>query len=128
VNDVGGLVDLNTASVHLLQWLLFGLGVEADKAAALAAAIVDFRDEDDVPNRNGAESGAYRAADLRHGPKSAPFETVTELDQVLGIDLPLLARLRVVTTVHSRQRGIDPAKASREVLAVAAEAAIPATG
>ena len=72
VNDVGGLVDLNAASPSLLQWLLRRLGVEPDKAVALAAAIVDFRDEDDVPGVNGAESTAYRAAGLGHGPKNAP--------------------------------------------------------
>jgi general secretion pathway protein K len=130
ITDVGGLVDLNTASVRLIEWLLLGHGLAADKAAALAAAIVDFRDEDDLPSRNGAESAAYRAAGLRHGPKNAPFESVTELDQVLGMDLALFARLRSVTTVHSRQPGIDPTKAPPEVLALAvvAAAATPPTG
>src|SRR6185295_507992 len=80
VTDVGGLVDLNMASLRLLEWLLLGHGLAAHRAAALAAAIVDFRDEDDQPTRNGAESAAYRAAGLRHGPKNAPFESVTELD------------------------------------------------
>jgi general secretion pathway protein K len=84
----------------LLEWLLRGLDVSPEKAVALAAAIVDFRDEDDVPGVNGAESAAYRAAGLAQGPKNAPFETVTELDQVLGMDLALLNRLRVVATVH----------------------------
>jgi type II secretory pathway component PulK len=123
VTDVGGLVDLNTASLRLLEWLLLGHGLAADRAAALAAAIVDFRDEDDLPSRNGAESAAYRAAGRPHGPKNAPFESVTELDQVLGMDLALFARLRRVTTVYSRQPGIDPGKASPELRAIAAAAA-----
>jgi hypothetical protein len=118
--DVAGLVDLNAASANLLEWLLHGLGVAPEKAVALAAAIVDFRDEDDVPGPNGAESAAYRAAGLGHGPKNAPFETVTELDQVLGMDLALLNRLRAVATVHSRQPGIDASVAPRELLAAAA--------
>jgi general secretion pathway protein K len=123
VTDVAGLVDLNAASVNLLEWLLRGLGVAPERAVALAAAIVDFRDEDDVPGINGAESAAYQAAGLAHGPKNAPFETVTELDQVLGMDVALLGRLRAVTTVHSRQPGIDSAVAPREILAAAAAAA-----
>jgi type II secretory pathway component PulK len=118
--DVAGLIDLNAASPNLLEWLLRGLGVAPEKATTLAAAIVDFRDEDDVPSVNGAESAAYRAAGLGHGPKNAPFETVTELDQVLGMDLALLNRLRAVATVHSRQPGIDASVAPREVLSVAA--------
>jgi general secretion pathway protein K len=123
VADVGGLVDLNAASPDLLAWVLRGLGVAPEKAAALAATIADFRDEDDLPSVNGAESTAYRAAGLGHGPKNAPFETVTELDQVLGMDLALLDRLRVVATVHSRQPGIDPSVAPPELLSAAAVAA-----
>jgi len=120
VTDVGGLVDLNAASPALLEWLLRGLGAAPDRAAALAAAIADFRDEHDAPGVNGAESDAYRAAGLGHGPKKAPFETTTELDQVLGMDLALLNRLRTVATVHSHQPGIDPKVAPREVLSAAA--------
>jgi general secretion pathway protein K len=120
VTDVAGLVDLNAAPANLLEWLLRGLGVGPDKAATLAAAIVDFRDEDDVPTVNGAESPAYRSAGLAYGPKNAPFETVTELDQVLGMDLALLDRLRAVATVHSRQPGIDARVAPHEVLSAAA--------
>src|SRR5262249_47282607 len=77
VPDFGGLVDLNAASARLLEWLLRGLDVAPEKATALAAAIVDFRDADDVPSINGAESAAYRTAGLGHGPKNALFETVT---------------------------------------------------
>jgi len=123
VTDVGGLVDLNAVSPNLLAWLLRGLGVAPEKAAALAATIADFRDEDDVPSVNGAESAAYRAHGLGHGPKNAPFETVTELDQVLGMDLALLDRLRAVATVHSRQPGIDPSVVPAELLSAAAAAA-----
>jgi general secretion pathway protein K len=133
VNDVAGLVDLNAASPGLLEWLLRGLDVAPDRATTLAAAIVDFRDEDDVPGVNGAESAAYRAAGLTHGPKNAPFETVMELDQVLGMDFALFSRLRAVTTVYSRLPGIDGAVAPREILSAAAassragEAAVSAT-
>jgi general secretion pathway protein K len=122
VTDAAGLVDLNAASPALLEWLLRGLGVAPERAAALAAAIVDFRDADDIPGVNGAESAAYRAAGLAHGPKNAPFETVMELDQVLGMDVALLGRLSAVTTVYSRQPGIDAAAAPREVRAAAAVA------
>src|SRR5262245_7081214 len=123
VSDVGGLVDLNAAPVNVLEWLLLGLGLAPDNAAALAAAIVDFRDADDVPGVHGAESAAYRAAGLAHGPKNGPFETVTELDQVLGMNPGLLERLRPVVTVYSRQPGVDPTVAPRAVLAAGAAVA-----
>src|SRR5262245_5452250 len=50
ITDVGGLVDINTASGPLIEWLLLRFGVGPDRAQALAAAIVDFRDADDVPS------------------------------------------------------------------------------
>jgi general secretion pathway protein K len=117
ITDTGGLVDINSASGPLLEWLLLRVGAAPDRAGALAAAIVDFRDADDLPNGPaGAESAAYEAAGLAHGPKNAPFETVTELDQVLGMTVGLLGRLRHVVTVHGRQAGIDPWRAPRELL------------
>src|SRR5215470_731291 len=124
VTDAAGLVDLNAASTALLEWLLRGLSVAPERAAALAAAIVDFRDEDDVPGVNGAESAAYRAAGLAHGPKNTPRSRgCRNSTKVLGMDVALLGRLRAVTTAHSRQPGIDSAVAPREILAVAAAGA-----
>jgi Type II secretion system (T2SS), protein K len=98
------LTPFIAASPDLLKWLLRGLGAALERAAALAAAIVDFRDEDDIRGVNGAESAAYLAAGLAHGPKNAPFETGSEVDQVLGMDLNLLGHLRAVTTVRQAPR------------------------
>ena len=122
VNDVGGLVDINGASHSLIEWLLLRIGVAPDRAHVLAAAIVDFRDADDVASgADGAETAAYQAAGLAHGPKNAPFETIGELDQVLGMTPALLNRLRPFATVHGRQAGIDPWRAPRELLVASSE-------
>jgi general secretion pathway protein K len=122
VNDVGGLVDLNAAPQPLLEWLLLRVGSAPDRARMLAAAIVDFRDADDVPSGpDGAESAAYQAAGLGARPKNAPLETVTELDQVLGMTPALLERLRPLVTVHGRQAGIDPWRAPLTLLAAASD-------
>jgi Type II secretion system (T2SS), protein K len=122
ITDVGGLVDINAASGPLIEWLLLRLQVGPDGAHALAAAIVDFRDADDVPSSPaGAESADYQAAGLTHGPKNAPFETVTELDQVLGMRSGLLDRLRPVVTVYGRQAGVDPWRAPRELLVASSD-------
>jgi general secretion pathway protein K len=112
------LVDINAAPQPLIEWLLLRLGAAPDRAHALAAAIVDFRDVDDMASGpDGAESDSYQAAGLGHGPKNAPFEAVAELDQVLGMTPALLSRLRAAVTVHGRQPGIDPWQAPRELLA-----------
>src|SRR5262249_41478077 len=104
ISDEAGKVDLNAASDRLLQALLAGVGVPASQATA--DAIMDFRDDDSIKRPQGAEREEYRAAG-RPGPKNAPFSVVEELEQVLGVDSALAARLRPHVTVYTGQPGID---------------------
>jgi len=117
--DVAGLIDLNTAPRDVLEALFVGLGQPQDQAVRLAGAIIDFRDDDDIPSSGGdSELQQYKNAGLSYGPKNAPFSTVGELDQVLGMNAALLSRLRPLVTVHSRMKGIDQNVASAQVLAL----------
>jgi general secretion pathway protein K len=115
ITDEAGKVDLNAASDRLLQALLVGVGT----GKGLADAIVDFRDDDNVKRPLGAEREEYSAAG-RPGPKNAPFSAVEEIEQVLGVDAELAARLRPHITVYTGQPGIDTGSASRELLAILA--------
>lgn len=98
--DESGKVDLNGASPDLLRKLLLALDVDATQAQAIAAAIVDFRDPDDLLTAGGAEASDYRAAGLPYGPKNKPFEAVSELQRVLGVDAAIYAKLRPYVTVY----------------------------
>lgn len=104
VNDEGGKVDLNVASEVLLRDLFIAAGLEAGDARALADAVVDFRDPNDLRRANGAEDPAYRRAGLPYGAKDAPFETLEELRQVLGMTPAIFERVKPGLTVHGRQR------------------------
>lgn len=115
VQNQAGLVDLNTASPALLVALLAGLGLARPEAAALAAAMQDYRDADHVAQRGGAEPAPYPGR--AHGPKNAPFEAVEELDQLPGVSAALLERLRPLTTVATQQAGIDVRLAPAALLA-----------
>ena len=98
--DESGKVDLNQAGSELLAALLQGAGASQPQAAALAAAILDWRDADDLSQpAGGAEDRDYAAADLPYGAKDAPFESVAELEQVLGMTPELYARLAPSLTV-----------------------------
>jgi len=102
VFDESGKIDLNTASPELLAHLLLAAGVEPTRASALSAAIVDYRDEDSLLQPGGgAEAGDYRAAGLPYGPKNAPYESVAEVQRVLGMDAVLYQKLAPVLTVYS---------------------------
>jgi len=125
--DESAKIDLNAASEPLLRGLFQSVGgLDADAAQALVEAIADWRDADDLRRPNGAEEPDYRAAGRKYRPPNAGFETVGELQRVLGMTPAVYARVADSLTVYSRQPGINPATASREVLLalpnVAAEA------
>jgi general secretion pathway protein K len=117
ITDEAGRVDINTADDRLLQALLAGVGAPASQA--LADAIIDYRDDDNTRRPQGAEHEQYSAAG-RPGPKNALFSVVEEIEQVLGVDADLAARLRPHITVYTGQPGIDTTSASRELLAILA--------
>lgn len=115
VTNASGLVNLNHAGPELLKALLAGAGVEAGDQDRLADAIQDWRDPDDQPMPHGAESAEYRAAGWP-GPKSAHFESIEELGQILGMTRELQERLASVTTVFSQESTINPELAPPRVL------------
>jgi general secretion pathway protein K len=118
VVDEQGKVDLNLASAELLTALFRGAGAEPQQAGRLAAAILDWRDGDDLTQvGGGAEDRDYAAAGLPYGAKDEPFESVAELQQVLGMPKPLYARVAPFLTVYSGRAIPDPAFAASEVLA-----------
>lgn len=116
IQSTAGLVDLNTATIATLETLFTGIG--APQPANLAAAVVDFRDADDVVTPGGAEAAEYREAGLAHGPKNAAFATVGELDQVLGMTPELMARARPFITTSSGRQTPDVTLAAPELLAM----------
>ncbi|MEO6234813.1 MAG: type II secretion system minor pseudopilin GspK [Thermomonas sp.] len=101
VRDETGKVDLNVAAPDLLASLLRAQGESAESATRIAGAILDWRDEDNlVQVAGGAEDANYAAAGLAWGAKDAPFETVAELEQVLGMRPALFRSLAPYLTVH----------------------------
>jgi general secretion pathway protein K len=114
--DVSGLIDLNRAQDELLQGLFESVGVEPKDAVKLVSAMVDFRDPDDERRDDGAEDRDYEAAGLGHGAKDAPFESVDELMQVIGMMPDIFEAVRPAITVHSRRPGINPLFAPRAAM------------
>lgn len=115
--DENGKVDLNQSDMALLTALLRRAGQDAQAAAQLAAAIMDWRDPDSLTQpAGGGEDGDYSGAGLPYGAKDAEFESIAELEQVLGMTPALYARLEPHVTVFSGRARPDPAFASAEVL------------
>jgi general secretion pathway protein K len=115
--DEAGKIDLNGADAPLLSALLRVSGAEPAQADAIAAAILDWRDADDMTQpQGGAEDPQYAAAGLPYGAKDAPFETVAEVLQVLGMTPALFARIEPHLTVHTGLPMPDTRFASGPVL------------
>jgi general secretion pathway protein K len=120
VEDEGGKADLNTAPPGLISALLRGFGAGPEEADHVAAAIAEFSRPAVNVALYDAASRAYAADGRPYGPKNGPFETVLELDQVIGMRPDLLRAVLPYVTVHSRKPGVDTRVAAPALLAALA--------
>lgn len=113
ITDDSGKIDLNAGNNgELLANLFAARGVPVDQAQALSDAIMDWRDPDDDTRPNGAEIAQYKAAGLSYGPTNAPFDTVSELQQVLGMTYALYEKVEPSLTIYSGRSTPSAAYAS----------------
>lgn len=116
LQDETGKIDLNTASDALLQGLFKSVGLNEEASVALVDAVVDWRDADKLRRLHGAEEDNYHAAGKSYIPTNTPFETVDELQRVLGMSPDLYRKLAPALTVYSKQAGVNTAVSPRAVL------------
>lgn len=116
LRDESAKIDINTASDPLLRGLLVTSGFSDEEATRVLDAILDWRDPDTLKRPNGAEEADYRAAGLTYKPANAPFQAIEELQLVLGMRPDIYRRMAPFITVFSRQPGMNPQLAAREVL------------
>jgi general secretion pathway protein K len=124
MTDESGKVDLNQADAQMLAALIQrvasserGGRMDPSQAARLAAAIIDWRDPDPLTQpAGGGEDADYASAGLPYGAKDADFESVAELEQVIGFTPQLYARLEPYLTVYSGRARPDAAFAAGPVL------------
>lgn len=114
--DERGKLDINSTDELTMASLFVGHGMDFDEAELLAAAVMDWRDVDDLERVNGAEDEAYYAAGLEVGPANRPFMMMEELLQVIGMDYDFYRQLEPGITVFSRSAQPDPAFAPVEAL------------
>ncbi|MEN1727177.1 MAG: hypothetical protein AAGJ52_01940 [Pseudomonadota bacterium] len=117
ITDVSGRIDINRITADLMSEFLMSRGLEEEQAWQIADAIEDWRDEDDLPRLYGAEIDEYDAAGYPYGPANEEFQSVDELQQVLGVTFELFQQLEGLITIHGRGGQINAAFAPAEVLA-----------
>jgi general secretion pathway protein K len=115
--DESSRIDVNAAPDALLKGLVEQVGgADPEIAARIVDGILDWRDPDEAKRPNGAEEADYRQAGLPQRPPNAPFETVSEVARVLGMTPAIFTRIADSLTVNSRQPGVNPLTATRNVL------------
>lgn len=114
--DERGKLDINATDELSLANLFTGQGMELDNAEILAAAVMDWRDADELERVNGAEQDAYLAAGLVVGPANRSFMMTEELLQVIGMPYELYRKIEPGITVFSRAGEPNPAFAPVEAL------------
>ncbi len=118
-----GKIDLNSADTQQLHNLMErspggGIAQLPFGSVDRATAILDWRDADDFEGINGAEKKQYQDAGLNYKPRNKPFQSLEELQMVLGMDEATLKWLEPLVTVYTEQPQVDIQLAGKEVLAV----------
>ena len=126
IQDQAGIIDLNIASPQLLQKFLQGLGLPSTDATQMVSGMEDFRDIDHEAIGGGAEPELYTGRSF--GPKNAPFESTSEIDQIPGVNEVILNGFQEFTTIYSQAQGLDPLRAPqslRRILGITKENNLP---
>ncbi|HET9292668.1 MAG TPA: hypothetical protein VLA95_07950 [Gemmatimonadales bacterium] len=105
--DPGARVQLNLAGPEQLEAIL--------GRPDLAAALLDWRDADELPRAGGAERAWYDSLGATP-PRNGPLASVDELRLVRGFDDSVIARVRPLVTVRGEGR-VSLNAAPEEVLA-----------
>ncbi len=111
-----GKIDINKADITALENVFKTAPIEEEKQKKLISAILDWRDPDDLLNLEGAEKKEYRDAGLKYEPRNKPFQSVEELQMVLGMNERIYNWLEPLVTVYSRQPKVNLKLASSKIL------------
>lgn len=100
VRDTGASLNLNDADEDMLrQFFAQGLRVDYALADQLAQAILDWRDEDDIPRIGGGEREEYLSARMPVLPPNRDFAELDELRHVIGMTPELYEEARLYLTL-----------------------------
>lgn len=113
IEDELGKIDLNTAGGAVIEGLFRAAGTRDEEAAALTAAVLDWR------NEKGAGLPHDPSQKLAVRPRHRAFQSLDELRLVPGMTLALYRTIAPAATVYSQRPAIDPNTASALALQAA---------
>ena len=113
-----GKIDINQADQTVLEGLMTYAPVDTEQQTRLVNAILDWRDKDDLVRIEGAEKKEYKDAGLNYHPQNKPFQSIEELQLVLGMNETVFKWIEPLVTVYSGQKQVAMQEATKEVLQV----------
>ncbi len=94
-------VNINVLPADVLKQFFETVGgTSSQDATDIADAIIDWRDEDDEPSDNGAESSYYEGLEEGYPCKNAEFEVLEELRLVKGVTQDIFDTVKDRITVY----------------------------
>ena len=120
VESESGKVDVNLVGEEVLLEILKKGGLPEEEAEGVRDAILDWRDEDDVPRPRGAERAEYGRMTEPIAPRNGKIRGIGELMYVKGVTKEFYeAFLSRVFTVHgnSAQAELPPRAGDRPAIA-----------
>jgi general secretion pathway protein K len=112
IRSESGKVNPNTASQQMLAALMSAVGAPQSQAASVSAAMLDWRQSDDNDQKGPARKMAqYRAAHLDYAPPGSPFESLDEIQRVIGMTPDLFRQLKPNLSIYQTS---DPDIATAE--------------
>ncbi len=81
LQDLSGLLSLNTLDKTLARGLFSQLGFSGHKVRTFLDSLADWKDKDDLKRLNGAESDYYRYI-KKPGPRNAYLQTLAEVESI----------------------------------------------
>jgi general secretion pathway protein K len=109
-HDLGEKLNINQLNETELQTFFSFLLSDYSKATQLSQAIMDWRDADSIPRPQGAERDAYIKAEMLALPTNAPFRTIEELQDVMGMTSEIYQKASpYLTTLGTGQVNVNTA-------------------
>lgn len=85
IRDEKAKLNINTASINQLRYIIGKTGVEITEVDTVVDSIIDWRDSNDLHMLNGAEEDYYSSLPQPYSSKDARFDAVEELLLVKGV-------------------------------------------
>jgi len=93
-SDEAGRLSVTPFNSEHFGFMLSGLGIDRGRVTRILDCALDWVDADDLKRLSGEESFYYKTLGFDNFPRNAPFESVSELQYICGMDNVLYEKIR----------------------------------